>query len=76
MLEIVRQAAIPYRQEALNREDTPLQCVERVLSVETLAETPHNGQMPIRVVFDVKGVGRWEHELSVLLPASVTRTEP
>jgi len=69
MLEVVRQAAIPYRQEALNREYTPLQCVERVFSVELLAEVPTNGRLPIRVVFEVKGVGRWEHELSVFLPS-------
>ena len=68
MLEVVRQAAIPYCQEALNREYTPLQCVERVLSVETLAKEPNDCRIPIRVVFDVKGIGRWEHELSVFLP--------
>jgi hypothetical protein len=71
MLEVVRQAAIPYRQEALNQEYTPLQCVERVLSIETLEEEPTNGRLSIRVVFEVNGVGRWEHELSVFLPSPI-----
>lgn len=69
MLEIVRQSAIPYRDDVQRREFTPLQCVERVLSVEVLAEVPdEEGRMPMRCDLEVKGVGRWQCEISVCLP--------
>ncbi len=68
MLDVVRQSSIPYYQGAMNQTYTPLQCVERVLSVEVLAEGPENGRLPLRVVFEVKGVGRWHSDISVFLP--------
>jgi hypothetical protein len=67
-LEVIRQAAIPYTDTINNRQFTPLLCVERVLGIEVLADTPTKNWLPIRVEFDVKGVGRWQHELSVCVP--------
>jgi hypothetical protein len=61
-LEVIRQAAIPYRQH------TPLLCVERVYGIELLAKAPTKNWLPIRVDLDVKGVGRWKHDLSVCVP--------
>jgi hypothetical protein len=69
-LEVIRQAAIPYHDEIQNREYTPLQCVERVRSIEALAEAPENNWIPVRVDFDVRGVGRWTHELSICMPST------
>ena len=69
-LEVIRQAAIPYH-DALQKQDyTPLQCVERVLAVEAIAEVPENQWLPVKVVFDVRGVGRWQHELSICIPTA------
>jgi hypothetical protein len=67
-LEVIRQAAIPYTDTVLNKNYTPLLCVERVWSVKVLAEAPENKRLPIRVDLDVKGIGRWQHELSIFMP--------
>jgi hypothetical protein len=69
-LEVIRQAAIPYYDEIQKREYTPLQCVERVRSIEALADAPEKQWLPIRVDFDVSGVGRWQHELSICIPSA------
>jgi hypothetical protein len=68
-LEVTRQASIPYHDRLLNREYTPLHCIEKVRSLVLLADDAINGWMPVRVDFDVCGVGRWEHELSICLPS-------
>jgi hypothetical protein len=67
-LDVIRQAAIPYRESIMNREDTPLRCVTRVHSFELLSETPTENRLPVRVDFDVQGLGRWQRDLSVYLP--------
>jgi hypothetical protein len=72
-LEVIRQAAIPYTDTVLNRHYTPLQCVERVFGIEFLANAPTKNWLPIRVDLDVKGVGRWQHELSVCIPQNPTK---
>jgi hypothetical protein len=63
-LEVIRQAAIPYANGMTGRSETPLHCVERVLSVELLSDTAENGRLPVRFAFEVNGVGRWEQEVS------------
>jgi hypothetical protein len=67
-LEVIRQAAIPYHDDTQSREYTPLQCVERVWGIELLAEAPTNRWLPIRLDFDVAGVGRRQFDISVLIP--------
>ena len=67
-LEVIRQAAIPHIDDLSGQEFTPLQCVERVRNVEILAKTPVNQWLPIRVDFEVKGVGQWQSELSICVP--------
>jgi hypothetical protein len=71
-LEVIRQAAIPYIDTIMNRQDTPLQCVERVYGIEILPNAPTNNWLPIRVDLDVKAVGRWQHDLSVCIPQNPT----
>jgi hypothetical protein len=63
-LEIVRQASIPLT----NTQPTPLQCVTRVRNVELIAETPVKNRLPVRVDFEVQGLGPWQHEVSVYMP--------
>jgi hypothetical protein len=70
-LEVVRQASIPYYDNLLNREYTPLQCVERVRNIETVAEESKTGWIRVRVDFDVLGVGRWQYQLSICVPSTV-----
>jgi hypothetical protein len=73
-LEVIRQAAIPYFDTLNNRQDTPLLCVERVFAIKLLADVPANNWLPIRVDLDVKGLGRWQHDLSVYIPQEPIRT--
>lgn len=68
-LEVIRQAAIPYLDTIHNRQHTPLLCVERVFGIELLADAPTNDWLPIRIDLDVKGVGRWRHDLAVCVPS-------
>jgi hypothetical protein len=72
-LEVIRQAAIPYTDPTNNQQYTPLLCVERVFGVEILASAPTENWLPIRVDLDVKGVGRWQHNLSVCIPSEPIR---
>jgi hypothetical protein len=72
-LEVIRQAAIPYVDTIMNRQYTPLQCVERVFGIKILANAPTDNWLPIRVDLDVKGVGRWQHDLSVCVPLEPIR---
>jgi hypothetical protein len=71
-LEVIRQAAVPYHDEVQNRQYTPLRCVERVRSIELLVEAPENNWLPVRVEFDVCGVGRWQYDLSICMPPAPT----
>ncbi len=68
-LDVIRQTAIPYHDRIMNRRYTPLQCVERVHSIEVLAERPDNNWLPVRVDFEVKGIGRWQHDLAICIPS-------
>jgi hypothetical protein len=70
-LEVIRQAAIPYFDPTKNQQYTPLLCVERVFGIEILADAPTKNWLPIRVDLSVKGLGRWQHILSVYIPPVV-----
>ena len=43
-----------------------------MLSVELLSDTAENGRLPVRLAFDVNGVGRWEQEVSISMPDAAT----
>ncbi|QCJ96287.1 hypothetical protein DAA61_10575 [Bradyrhizobium sp. WBAH33] len=66
-LEAIRLAAIPHNDSLDNRQYTPFRCVQRVHAVDVRGE-PMNNRLPIRVVFEVNGVGRWSHDLDIFLP--------
>ena len=72
MLDVIRQASIPYHHRSLKQTRTPLQFIERVVSVEVLADRPVAGRLPIRYVFDVEGVGRWECTVKVHVPKDLS----
>jgi len=67
-LDVVRQASIPFKDELTGRTHTPLQCVTRVRNVDLLADSPTKNRLPVRVDFDVQGVGPWTRELSIYVP--------
>ena len=72
-LEVIRQASIPFVNTVNNRQFTPLLCIERVHGIEVLAEAPTKNWLPVRVDLDVKGVGRWQHDLSVCVPQDLVK---
>ena len=72
-LELVRQASIPYSDELLHREYTPLQTVERVHSIEVIGTKSSKNWLPVRVDLDVNGVGRWQADFSILIPSEPGR---
>jgi hypothetical protein len=49
---------------------TPLQCVTRVRKVELLAGMPTKNRLPVRVDFDVQGIGPWTRDLSIYMPTA------
>jgi hypothetical protein len=68
-LEVIRQAAIPYHDEVQGWQYTPLYRVERVTSIEVLGDNATNKWVPVRVDFDVRGIGRWQCNLSICVPS-------
>ncbi|MPQ72651.1 hypothetical protein [Acetobacter senegalensis] len=72
-LEVIRQASIPYIDPTNNQQYTPLLCVERVFAIKILSDTPTKNWLPIRVDLSVKGLGRWQHDLSVCIPQEPIR---
>ena len=67
-LDAVREAAITFTDTVMNTQSTPLQCVTRVRSFELLSETPVNNRLPVRINFEIQGLGPWERELSIYMP--------
>ena len=67
-LEVIRQAAIPYIDPLDHRRYTPLLCVERVFQIKPLADAPTESWLPVRVDLEIKGLGRWQRELSICVP--------
>ncbi len=74
-LEVIRQAAIPYYDSVLRQSYTPLRCVERVRSIEALADAPEDQWLPVRLDFVVCGVGSWQQELSICIPSAESLAE-
>ena len=74
-LDVVRQASIPFKDGPTGRMHTPLQCVTRVRNVDLLADMPTKNRLPVRVDFDVQGVGPWTRELSICVPTAEQMAE-
>jgi hypothetical protein len=74
-LEVVRQASIPFKDRFTGRMHTPLQCVTRVCNVDLLADMPTKNRLPVRVDFEVQGVGPWRRELSIYVPTAEQMAE-
>lgn len=68
MLDVVREASIPFNDDVLKKQYTQLRCIKRVHGFELLSEVPTNHRLPVRVDFDVNGLARWQREVSVYMP--------
>ena len=75
MLDVIRQAAIPYNDVIMHRQYTPLRCITRIHNIILLSETLRNNRLPVHVDFDVQGVGRWQKDLEVYMPTSEQMAE-
>jgi hypothetical protein len=69
-LDVVRQASIPFKDHQMDRQYTQLQCVTRVRYVELLTDTPTKNRLPVRLDFEVQGMGPWQSELSIYMPTA------
>jgi hypothetical protein len=74
-LDVVRQASIPFKDRRMDQQYTPLQCVTRVRNVKLLADTPAQNRLPVRLDFEVQGVGPWQRELSIYMPTAEQMAE-
>jgi hypothetical protein len=74
-LDVIRQASIPFKDGIAGQMHTPLQCVTRVRNVDLLADMPTKNWLPVRVDFDVQGIGPWTRELSVYVPTAEQMAE-
>ncbi len=59
----------------MGRQYTPLQCVTRVRSVELLADNRMDNKLPMRIILDVQGVGKWMREISIFMPTAEQMAE-
>lgn len=67
-LDLIRMAAIPYKDKVLQRQHTPLLCVSRVRDFELLSEVITDNHLPVRLDLDIEGLGEWKHETTVYMP--------
>jgi hypothetical protein len=74
-LDVIRQASIPYTNKFMPRQSTPLRCVTRIKSFELLSETPINNRLPVRVDFEVQGLGSLQQEFSIYMPTKAEMDE-
>jgi hypothetical protein len=69
-LDVIRQASIPFEDKRIHRTHTPLQCVTRVRAVELLADKPTKNWLPIRIDFEIQGIGIWTQTMSIYMPTA------
>jgi len=74
-LDLIRMAAIPYSDEVLKRQHTPLLCVSRVRDFELLSEVITDHRLPVRLDLDIEGLGEWIHETTVYMPTKEQMAE-
>jgi hypothetical protein len=63
-LDVIRLASIPYADPVLGQSYTPLQCVERVNSVQVVGDLADR-RLPVRLDLQIAGLGAWSRELAV-----------
>ncbi len=58
-IELIRLASIPYFDEVTKKSYTPLECVDRVVSVRILADKPEKNMLPTQLKLEINGIGLW-----------------
>jgi hypothetical protein len=66
-LEVIRQAAIPFRDSVMRTQYTPLQCVDLVKNAEILPEEARGRRLCVRLNLDVNGLGPWQGDLWIYM---------
>jgi hypothetical protein len=66
-MDVIRLASIPYRDEFLKTEYTPLQCIERVFSFQLVPGSEATGWGRASVDLEVLGLGRWQSDLKIFI---------
>lgn len=74
-LELIRLASIPYQDEYLEEEFTPLLCVNRVISISLLSQEVIDDWIPAQLILDVEGTGITELNLDLYIPDSETELD-
>ncbi|MCJ2125711.1 hypothetical protein [Methylobacterium sp. J-077] len=74
-LDVVRQASVPRRDSLTGTRQTPLRCVKRVRGFELLAAEPQANKLPVRIEFEIQGVGAWQNEFSIYMPTAAEMAE-
>ena len=67
-LEVIRHACVPYKNQGVMREYTPLMSVSRVHDVEMLSSDPTKDWLPFRFLLTAEGIGQWQRDISILIP--------
>lgn len=67
-LELIRLASIPIL--GAGTDYLPFQCVEKVISIQLLADQTVNSRIPAKISLMVKGVGQWEHQIELFVPVT------
>lgn len=73
-LEVIRMACIPYDDSGITPEQTPLQCVRRVLNVEVIKFPKTENWIPFHFELDLEGLGIWRRDIPIFLPSTSTAT--
>ena len=74
-LDVVRQASIPRRASLEGAHSTPLRCVKRVRGFELLATEPQTNRLPVRVDFEIQGIGAWRNEFPIYMQSAAQMVE-
>ncbi len=75
-MEVIRLASIPYQDDALRTEYTPLQSVLHVDDVRQVGTERAGNWITFRFLLTVSGIGQWEREIPICIPQGKVQLQP
>ena len=75
-MEVIRLACIPYQDDVLRSEYTPLQSVLHVDDVRQVDGERTGDWVPFHFSLTVFGVGQWEQDISICVPREDVQLRP
>jgi hypothetical protein len=75
-MEVIRLACVPYQDDVLHTEYTPLQSVLHVDDVRQVGGERTGDWIPFHFSLTVSGVGRWERDISICVPQGDVQLRP